>query len=670
MFETLIGFFLVWGVWLLLPVIVDGSQAIFRTFIVMIWGRNFIDHKVKDDDLPNISVIIPAHNESQIVARCLDSVKIQEYPHKKLQVLVVENGSTDDTAEVVKKYLKNGNGNGNGNGYTNGNGHTNGNGYSNGNGVYKKDGNNGYTHLKINGKFIEVPEFNGSMNLLSTGMANKSYALNKGINQANGDLIVTLDCDVVLAPDALRNIAIHFIEHPEVGAATGNIEINEEIIEARDRHGNLLLNTDGSIRYKRLGWFEHLLTRCQFLEYLDAFRFGRQYQAIIDSTQILAGAFSAFRKEILLKSRLYRDDTVSEDFDLTLALLDEGLAHIGYVADAKVYIEPVCDFDSLYSQRVRWHRGQMEACSLHKRILSYKFDRFRFGITEMLVSDHTLAFPRIVWSILILLFPLFGYHPTIIVGAIALSYAFYVFIALVQAVMAYFIVDEETKSKIERSLSYVFVLPVYRFISFYFRLSGYLIALQDKPMWHTPGPISNIKNRSNGIANNAIRLFTLGLGGIKLSIGIRMGLAKMFYSMKLYQLMVGYLEVQLQSAIAENKHREIEKILEFTKKAKLRAQKVEYGKLVYALKILELRIVYAFAKLSKFAKLNKVAIELYEESLDIAIKSKNKSYIEMIFKDIRGISIGSKRRRVFSLLPRRVVTHAIIRLLGILGLTR
>lgn len=658
MFETLIGFFLVWGVWLLMPILVDGLQTLFRTFVVMIWGRNFINHRVKDEDLPYISVIVPAHNESQIIARCLDSIKIQDYPHKKLQILVVENGSTDDTKEVVERYLENKNGNGNGNGYTNGNG-----AYKNG---------NGYSHLKINGKFIEVPEFSGNINLLSTETANKSIALNFGINQAKGDLIITLDCDVVLAPDALKNMAIHFIENPRVGAATGNIEISEEMIEDRDRRGNLLLNDDGSIKYKKLNWFEYFLTRCQFLEYLDAFRFGRQYQAIIDSTQILAGAFSAFRKEILLKSRLYRDHTVSEDFDLTLALLDEGLAHIGYVADSKAYVEPVYDFDTLYSQRVRWHRGQMEACSLHRRILSYKFGKFRFGITEMLVSDHTLAFPRLVWSILILLFPLFGYHYTIIIGALLLSYAFYTFISLTQAILAYSIVDNETKSRIERSLAYALILPLYRFITFYFRLSGYLIALQEKQTWDIPGPISVMKNRTNGLRNNVIGLLTLSLNNLKLSINTRLSIAKWMYAIRLYKLSFAYIESQLNRAMVNRQHDEIERILEFPSIIRRLKNEKEIRRfnILYNIKLIKLKLTYKLARTASLYKLNKTSIELYEEAMNNALALKNKYYIDNIFKDIGNYQITIKKRRVLLLLPRRIISQTVLRLLGILGLTR
>jgi glycosyltransferase involved in cell wall biosynthesis len=52
--------------------------------------------------LPLVSVIIPTHNRSRLLRLAVESVLAQTYPH--VEVIVVDDGSTDDTAEVMAQY--------------------------------------------------------------------------------------------------------------------------------------------------------------------------------------------------------------------------------------------------------------------------------------------------------------------------------------------------------------------------------------------------------------------------------------------------------------------------------------------------------------------------------------------------------------------------------------
>jgi len=53
---------------------------------------------------PFVSVIIPCRNEEKYIGQCLDSVIAQDFPKENLEVLVIDGTSGDKTKEVVKKY--------------------------------------------------------------------------------------------------------------------------------------------------------------------------------------------------------------------------------------------------------------------------------------------------------------------------------------------------------------------------------------------------------------------------------------------------------------------------------------------------------------------------------------------------------------------------------------
>jgi glycosyltransferase involved in cell wall biosynthesis len=54
--------------------------------------------------LPNVSVIVPCRNEGKWIAPCLDSILGNDYPRQRLEVLVIDGMSTDETRAVVQRY--------------------------------------------------------------------------------------------------------------------------------------------------------------------------------------------------------------------------------------------------------------------------------------------------------------------------------------------------------------------------------------------------------------------------------------------------------------------------------------------------------------------------------------------------------------------------------------
>lgn len=52
---------------------------------------------------PTVSVIIPAFNEEKYIKQCIDALEKQDYPKEKIELIVIDNGSNDNTPEIVNK---------------------------------------------------------------------------------------------------------------------------------------------------------------------------------------------------------------------------------------------------------------------------------------------------------------------------------------------------------------------------------------------------------------------------------------------------------------------------------------------------------------------------------------------------------------------------------------
>ena len=135
-------------------------------FITYFENRNKLRSKLADK-FPLISVLIPAYNEEDVISQTIQSVLNQDYPKDKLEIIVVDDGSTDKTYEVAKSFsnIK----------------------------AYKKE-NNG-----------------------------KASALNYGISKAKGQLISVLDADTFLTPDFLKK-TVKYFEDEDVGIIVSTLK--------------------------------------------------------------------------------------------------------------------------------------------------------------------------------------------------------------------------------------------------------------------------------------------------------------------------------------------------------------------------------------------------------------------------------------------------------------
>ena len=107
---------------------------------------------------PSVSMLVPCFNEEKTLAGTIDSLLAMEYPKEKLEIVVIDDGSTDRTAEIAKRYEQ----------------------------------------------ACHAPDYSGAVvSFLQKQNGGKYTALNLGIERSHGEIIGCLDADSFAAPDAL-----------------------------------------------------------------------------------------------------------------------------------------------------------------------------------------------------------------------------------------------------------------------------------------------------------------------------------------------------------------------------------------------------------------------------------------------------------------------------------
>jgi len=53
---------------------------------------------------PSITVIIATYNSEKTIKDCLKSVRLQDYPQEKINILLADGGSTDNTFQIARKF--------------------------------------------------------------------------------------------------------------------------------------------------------------------------------------------------------------------------------------------------------------------------------------------------------------------------------------------------------------------------------------------------------------------------------------------------------------------------------------------------------------------------------------------------------------------------------------
>ena len=156
-----------------------GSMTIMSVFYMLLalWGerraRRRIWPDIPDSQLPTVCVAVSAYNESSVITKTLDSLRLSNYPRSKLRVIAVDDGSHDTTLQVLRAYA------------------------------------------------AKWP----ALTVLSQYNQGKSVALNNAIKQSDDDVIVTIDADTLVRVNTIRSFARHFVRNRRIAAVAGHVKV-------------------------------------------------------------------------------------------------------------------------------------------------------------------------------------------------------------------------------------------------------------------------------------------------------------------------------------------------------------------------------------------------------------------------------------------------------------
>jgi cellulose synthase/poly-beta-1,6-N-acetylglucosamine synthase-like glycosyltransferase len=232
---------------------------------------------------PRVDALVAAYNEVTVIARTIDS--LLSSTGVDVHVIVVDDGSSDGTADVVRKAFGD----------------------------------------------------NPRVELLTKANGGKASALNMALTVATAPVVVGVDADTQLSPDALALLAGWFTD-PAIGAVAGNV---------------------------RVGNAHNLVTHWQSIEYTTSQNIDRRALAKLNAITVVPGAIGAWRRDVLSDVGGYRSDTLAEDMDLTWRVRQAGWT-IAAEPAAIAYTEAPDTMAGLLKQRFRWTYGTLQCLWKHR----------------------------------------------------------------------------------------------------------------------------------------------------------------------------------------------------------------------------------------------------------------------------------------------------------------
>ncbi|WP_366657605.1 glycosyltransferase [Fodinicurvata sp. EGI_FJ10296] len=277
------------GLFAVLPTLFIATALFGMARLVLIAGSAIVQRRRQDRSCQagfqgSVAVLVPAYNEETVICDTVLGL-LEATVANQLVITVIDDGSTDRTAAVVEE-------------------------------TFAAD-----ARVKV----LRKP--NGG----------KASALNHGFAMCDADVIVAIDGDTVLRPDAIGHLLAPF-KDPEVGAVAGTVLV-----------GNTM----------------NLLTRFQALEYIVGQNLERTAFELYSAIGVVPGAIGAWRRTAVVSVGGYASDTLAEDGDLTIALQRAGWRVCNAPA-AVALTEAPQTLGSFMKQRFRWLFGTLQVTFKHR----------------------------------------------------------------------------------------------------------------------------------------------------------------------------------------------------------------------------------------------------------------------------------------------------------------
>jgi cellulose synthase/poly-beta-1,6-N-acetylglucosamine synthase-like glycosyltransferase len=301
---------------------------------------------------PPLSILVPAYNEAITIVQSLRSLIGLRFP--RFEILVVNDGSTDNTMEVLRRELA----------------------------LERTDipYREGIRTATVRGLYHSTLDFPPSVKRLvvvDKENGGKADALNAGINVSSCPYVISMDADSIIDDNALAHIFKIVLERGDVAAVGGQVVV---------ANGCTIENG----RVVRVGLPRSHLARIQIVEYIRSFTTARTALSRLEALLVISGVFCIFEKSLLIRvggyltehvrSKLAREytgpgaGTVCEDMEIVVRLhrylrekgLDRVILSVPY---------PICWTEvperagDLAKQRGRWFRGFMEIMTYYRGMI-------------------------------------------------------------------------------------------------------------------------------------------------------------------------------------------------------------------------------------------------------------------------------------------------------------
>ena len=250
---------------------------------------------------PSLGVIVAAHNEAVVLPVTIAALMAQTQPAEA--VVIADDGSDDGTAALLMR------------------------GY----GLEQPELG------EMSGPSKRYP----SLRWLRLPHGGKARALNVAMAGVGTELVMTVDSDTILEPDAVAAMRLAFARDPALVAATGVLFP----ICGRDVSGRLFQ------------WFQ---TYEYMRNFLSRYAWARQGGLLL-----ISGAFAAYRRQAVLDVGGFDPDCLVEDYELTHRLRDYAVAHglvwhTDVIGGARARTDAPATLGAFLRQRRRWFGGFLQ----------------------------------------------------------------------------------------------------------------------------------------------------------------------------------------------------------------------------------------------------------------------------------------------------------------------